>query len=93
MKFSPHFVITEQHQDQQGSITVIPKEVITSMIQESTFNIEKVNIRLSSKLAKTTISLCFSKCGETFPISGFPRHLVTEEVAEGTFSSSEIITY
>jgi hypothetical protein len=82
-KFSPHFLITEQHQEHHGATAVISKEVITAMIQESTFNIEKLTIRLSSKLAKTTISLCISKDSEPFPISGFPRHLVTEELTGG----------
>jgi len=45
------------------------------MVDESTFKVNILEIRLSSELARTTISLCLSKDGEAFPISGFPRYL------------------
>jgi hypothetical protein len=81
--FSPYFMTTEQHQKDSGTPTLITKGVITSMIQESTFKVEKLTIDLSSKLAKTMISLCLDRGCEEYPISGFPRHLVIDESTEG----------
>jgi len=91
-RFSPYFLTTNEHQDHNGLKSVISKDVITAMIGESTFNIEKLTIHLSSKLV-TTISLRLSKDGDMFPISGFPRSLVTEDllVAKRRPTSADIL--
>lgn len=76
-------MITEEDEETHGSLSVISKEVTAAMIYESTFKVDKLTICLSSKLARTTISLCLSKDGESFPISGFPRHLGSEVLQDG----------
>jgi len=57
----------------------IPADTVAGMIRERTFSMEIVQICLSSKLARTRISLCLRKDEESLSISGFPRHLMTEE--------------
>jgi hypothetical protein len=83
LRFSPHFLIAEENNCPNHHIKV-SKEIISAMIVESTFNIEKLTIPLSSKLVKIIISLCLTKDGEAFPVSGFPRCLATEEKIEAT---------
>lgn len=72
-------MISEENDVKNSSWCVISKEVSSAMIDESTFKIDMLEIRPSCKLAKTTISLCLSKGGELFPISGFPRHLESKK--------------
>ena len=73
--FSPFFMICEEDEENHGFLRSITKEVIAAMIHESTFKIDMLEIRPSFELARTTISLCLSKDGEMFAISGFPRHI------------------
>jgi len=81
LRFSPHFLIAEENNCPNHHIK-LSKEIISAMIVESTFNVEKLAIHLSSKLVKIIISLCLTKDGEAFPASGFPRCLATEEKIE-----------
>ncbi|KAF4630883.1 hypothetical protein G7Y89_g7253 [Cudoniella acicularis] len=76
--FSPHFRVSEHHQDRGGATIEIPADTIAAMLGDLTFSMEMVQIPLSSKVARTTISLRLSKDDEALPISGFPRHLMTE---------------
>jgi hypothetical protein len=68
-------MICEEDEENHGFLRIITKEVIAAMIHESTFKIDMLEIRPSFELARTTISLCLSKEGEMFAISGFPRHI------------------
>ena len=45
------------------------------MINESTFKLDMLEVRPSLELTRTIISVCLSKDGEMYPISGFPRYL------------------
>jgi hypothetical protein len=74
-QFSPFFVISEEDEQNHGSLRYITKEVISAMIYESTFKLDTLEVRPSLELARTIISLCLSKDGEMYPISGFPRYL------------------
>ncbi|KAF8852713.1 hypothetical protein BDZ45DRAFT_807214 [Acephala macrosclerotiorum] len=73
--FSPYFRVTEENEEHHGSLIIISKEIIDAMIYNSMFKVDTVTTSPSSKLARTMISLCLSKDQESFPISGFPRHL------------------
>jgi hypothetical protein len=77
--FSPYFIISEQYQDRDSVMVEIPADTVAGMIRERAFSMEIIQICLSSKVARTMISLCLRKDEETLPISGFPRHLMTEE--------------
>lgn len=57
------------------------------MIEDSVFKLDEVLVRLPTITTKATLSLCFSVEGETYPISGFPRHLHAERERRGMFSS------
>ena len=52
---------------------------------------ERMEILVSSKKLATMIYLCLKPSGaepEFYPLSGFPRLLVTEDDSTGTFTSS-----
>lgn len=48
------------------------------MIEGGPFNIGPVDVRLGQKVAIVEIVLVFGD-GQSFPISGFPRHLLGDE--------------
>ncbi|CZR60270.1 uncharacterized protein PAC_10166 [Phialocephala subalpina] len=76
-------MIAEEGEETHRFLAMITKEVISAMIHNSTFKVEKLKIPLSSKQARTSISLCMSKEQELFPISGFPRNLGTDGLQNG----------
>jgi hypothetical protein len=57
------------------------------MTHRSVFDLNRQDLEISSKLASTTISLYLSKphpsSPKQYPISGFPRTLVTEDSVNG----------
>lgn len=80
--FGPHFVVAEHHQDHIASDVEIPTDTIAAMINDLSFSMDIIKISLSSKVARTTISLRLRQDEQALPISGFPRHLLTEERTE-----------
>jgi hypothetical protein len=48
--------------------------LITRMIEERPFSIGPVSVKVTQKVAIVEIALHFGN-GQSFPISGFPRHL------------------
>lgn len=66
----------------------IDRRTIDDMIDVANFHAaEEIDITVPDKLSSTTIFLCLipSRASESelFPISGFPRYLVTEDASTG----------
>jgi hypothetical protein len=91
-QFHPFFVIVEEDEEAHGSLRMITKEVINAMIYDSTFEVDKLKIPLSSKLARTAISLCMSKDQELYSISGFPRSLGSDGLQNGRVRTADDLT-
>jgi hypothetical protein len=91
-QFQPFFVIAEEDEEAHGSLKMITKEAINAMIYDSTFEVDKLKIPLSSKLARTAISLCMSKDQELYSISGFPRSLGSDGLQNGRVRRADDLT-
>ena len=61
----------------------LSKRVIDSMIEKARFEIDKVEFNVTSKYARTDMSLSLIIQGDEnprlYPISGFPRRIANEE--------------
>lgn len=63
-----------QHMDRQ----LLPQRVVEKMIREHKFEMDSFVFQVRDKVLPTHINLCFGNL-TTFPISGFPRSLLTAE--------------
>ncbi|KAL8689851.1 MAG: hypothetical protein Q9218_004571 [Villophora microphyllina] len=75
---NPAFIIQEKHRGQNAESREITPAVIDRMIGRRRFNLGRITIHLSSKLAVTEMFLTVNP-GELHPISGFPRSLLQDE--------------
>ena len=66
---------------------MITPHVVQSMITMAKFDMDPIEIRVSDKLGATTIGLGLldeqDRREEVFPISGFPRCLITDNLQRG----------
>jgi len=72
------FVVQEQHRGRHANSIAITPIVIDRMIGQRRFSLERISIRLSSKLAVTEMFLSI-RDGELYMISRFPRSLLENE--------------
>ncbi|KAL8723905.1 MAG: hypothetical protein Q9181_007090 [Wetmoreana brouardii] len=75
---NPAFVVQEKYRGQNAESIEITSTVIDGMIGKRRFNLGKITISLSSKLAVTEIFLSVNQ-GELLNISKFPRSLLEDE--------------
>lgn len=81
---NPAFIIQEKYRGQDAISVEISPAVIDRMIGGRRFNLGRITISLSSKLAVTEMFLSVNQ-GELLPISRFPRSLLEDEgVREST---------
>ena len=89
--FVPYFYVTEEDLALEPiGIIPITVETINRMVNLATFSVEESTIHVSSKAAKTTISLVLRHVASHaqvsptgLPISGFPRQLRKEDEDTG----------
>lgn len=84
--FRPYFTIKERATDIDNHKIEIDRLTTDDMFNEANFHAaEEVEIVIPNKQATTTIFLCLmpsrAKEPELFPISGFPRSLITEDAS------------
>src|SRR5579871_5709086 len=89
----PYFLFTED--DQPATLDksqVLPHDMIDRMVTLGTFTMPRTTIHVSSKLSQSEILLYFNN-KDAYPISGFPRSLVTELKSRGKVSLPLIQIY
>ncbi|OCL08081.1 hypothetical protein AOQ84DRAFT_293846 [Glonium stellatum] len=93
--FRPYFEINEHDRSFQMKRIELSETVISRMIKLATFDLGPLDIHVSSKNARVTISLYFRTTYEardsykSFPISGFPRALMLEEEQKRMLSTKK----
>lgn len=75
---SPTFIVQEKHRGRHAKSVKIEPIVIDRMIGQRRFNLGKIALRLSSKLAVSEIFFSVMD-GGLFTISRFPRSLLEDE--------------
>ena len=92
LKFKPHFIIREMGSTETPQEITIPFSVIDVMMTNASFKLETVQIPVLNDLAIISISLSLSP-EEAFPISGFPRKLLSQKGTKGRFASSSELAH
>ncbi|PKY01131.1 hypothetical protein P168DRAFT_329858 [Aspergillus campestris IBT 28561] len=80
----PYFLIREKRRERDAQMYLVKHKTISDMMQHGTFSMNKVEVRLTQRMAETEILFCpeGDRSHPTYyPISGFPRCLLDEEVA------------
>jgi hypothetical protein len=88
ISWQPYFIIQEQHCSQQSEKSVIPYDVIETMISSYRFKMKAFTVKLSRRQAVTEILLCLNQ-KELFHISRFPRSLLQD----GDLNSGKLNLY
>lgn len=76
--FRPCFIIGEKNSTLEPLMIVITELVIQKMMMNASFEVEIIKIPVSNESAITTITLSIFD-GEEFPISGFPRTIISQK--------------
>ena len=90
--FQPYFIIGEQSSTSEPIKIIITQPLIQRMIMNASFEVEPIQIPVSSESAITTISLSILD-GEEISISGLPRALLAKKVVKGNRPSPAISRY
>lgn len=89
----PYFLFTEDGRpatlDKSQKLSY---DMIDRMAMHGSFTMPRTTIHISSKVSQSEILLYFNN-RDAYPISGFPRSLVTEVKPRGKLSSEVIQTY
>jgi len=72
------FIVQEKHHGRHANSIAITPVVIDRMIGQRLFRMERISVRLSSKLAVTEMFLSIRE-NELYTISRFPRSLLENE--------------
>ncbi|THC94944.1 hypothetical protein EYZ11_005583 [Aspergillus tanneri] len=84
----PFFMIRERRRERDEQFIVIEDQTIRSMIRDCQFSMGKIEVRLTQRMAETEIFLCLDGNRNEptyYPISGFPRCLLEEDMTEIQF--------
>jgi hypothetical protein len=73
-----YFSVQERDSQNEAMKLFLTGALITKMIEERRFNLGPIDVTVAQRIAIVEIALHFSK-GNSFPISGFPRHLQHDE--------------
>lgn len=82
LNFHPYFSIGEKDSNSEPVKIMITQEIIQGMTMNSSFEVGKVLLPVSTESTITTISLSIIY-GEELPISGLPRALMAKNVVKG----------
>lgn len=82
LNFQPYFSIGEKDSSSEPVKIMITQQIIQGMTMNSSFEVGKVLLSVSTESTITTISLIIVD-GEELPISGFPRAPMAKNVAKG----------
>lgn len=82
LNFQPYFSIGEKDSSSESVKIIITQEIIQGMTMNSSFEVGKVLLPVSTESTITTISLIIVD-GEELPISGLPRALMAKNVVKG----------
>jgi hypothetical protein len=80
--------VQERDSQDDGMVLPLTAALITEMIEERPFNIGPFDVTVAQKVAIVEIALHFGNV-QSFPISGFPRHLQCDDT-NGKISSCDL---